>query len=302
MDTQQLTAFDRIVRAGSFSRAARDLNIAQPTISARIQALEHEVGGPLLIRSNQGVKLTALGVSFLPYARRALAAMMEGAAAVTEAQRGERGRVSIGVLGSLAEVLLAPALVKFQRAHPTVDCFVRANEHERILELLYDGVVEIGILTWPCVQPLVTDFTPLLHFHEPVPFVVPKGHPFAGRDSVTQTEIAESNTRFLPLRWWQIAPPALMELAARTRYTANVPMEVASYLVRQGHACGFFVRGYITRALQTGEMVEVTVSDMAPITRDSALVQLERHTTLSPAADALVRCIRERAAQLGLLV
>ena len=73
MDLQQLTAFDRIVRQGSFSRAARELHIAQPTISARIQALEQEVGGPLLARSNQGVKLTALGVSFLPYARRALA-------------------------------------------------------------------------------------------------------------------------------------------------------------------------------------------------------------------------------------
>ncbi|MCB9158140.1 MAG: LysR family transcriptional regulator, partial [Caldilineaceae bacterium] len=69
MDLQQLTAFDRIVRQGSFSRAARELHIAQPTISARIQALEQEVGGPLLARSNQGVKLTALGVSFLPYAR-----------------------------------------------------------------------------------------------------------------------------------------------------------------------------------------------------------------------------------------
>ena len=63
MDHNQLTTFDRIVREGSFSRAARELHIAQPTISARIHALEEEVGGALLTRTNHGVQLTALGVS-----------------------------------------------------------------------------------------------------------------------------------------------------------------------------------------------------------------------------------------------
>lgn len=85
---------------------ARELQLAQPTISARIQAFEQEVGGSLLVRSNHGATLTTLGVSFLPYARRALAAMLEGVAA-HEAQRGLHGRVTIGVLGSLAETLLA---------------------------------------------------------------------------------------------------------------------------------------------------------------------------------------------------
>lgn len=71
MDVDQLIAFDRIVREGSFSRAAWELHIAQPTISARIQALEQEVGGPLFARSSRKISLTALGTSFLPYARRA---------------------------------------------------------------------------------------------------------------------------------------------------------------------------------------------------------------------------------------
>jgi DNA-binding transcriptional LysR family regulator len=63
MDLEQLTAFDRIVREGSFSRAARELHLAQPTISARIQALEQEVGGSLLVRSNHGATLTTLGIN-----------------------------------------------------------------------------------------------------------------------------------------------------------------------------------------------------------------------------------------------
>jgi DNA-binding transcriptional LysR family regulator len=53
------------VRDGSFSRAARTFNIAQPTISARIQGLEQVVGGPLFRRGGRSIVLTELGESFL---------------------------------------------------------------------------------------------------------------------------------------------------------------------------------------------------------------------------------------------
>ena len=301
MDLEQLTAFDRIVREGSFSRAARELQLAQPTISARIQALEQEVGGSLLVRSNHGATLTTLGVSFLPYARRALAAMLEGVAAAQEAQRGLRGRVTIGVLGSLAEALLAPALVKFQASYPTVDCYARSADHLPMIDLLYDGIVELAVIAWPCVQPLVTDLKPLLHFHEPVPFVVPRRHPFATRPGVIQSEILQSESRFLLLRWWQITPPEVARLAAQARYATDVPREIALHLACEGHAHGFFTQMYIIQTLQTGTLVEIPVTDLRPLYRDSALVCLERRATLSPAASALVQCIRERAVHLRLL-
>ncbi|HRW08237.1 MAG TPA: LysR family transcriptional regulator [Caldilineaceae bacterium] len=299
MDIQQLTAFDRIIREGSFSRAALTLNIAQPTISARIQALEQEVGGPLLTRSNQGVQLTALGISFLPYARRALGAMVEGVTAVQEAQAGQRGRVTVGVLGSLARILVAPALVKFQASYPTVDCYVRANDHWQLIEMLYDGIVELAIITWPCVQPLTTDLQPLLNFREHAPLIVPARHPFATRPTVTQSDIVNDDVRFLPLRWWQITPPDLAYLAARARFTADVPKELATYLVAEGQATGFFTEGYIAQELASGAVAAVPVADMAPLYRDSALVKLERQSILSPAAQTLVRHIQERAGMLG---
>lgn len=301
MDIQQLTAFDRIVREGSFSRAAMMLNIAQPTISARIQALEQEVGGSLLTRSNQGVQLTALGTSFLPYARRALGAMIEGVAAVQEAQAGQRGRVTIGVLGSLARVLVAPALVDFQMRYPTVDCYVRANDHWQLIEMLYDGIVDLAIITWPCVQPLTTDFKPLLYLREKVPLIVPAHHPFATRPTIRQADILNDTSRFLPLRWWQITPPELAYLATHARLSSDVPKEVATYLVTEGQAIGFFTEGYIVEELVSGAVTSVPVADMAPLYRESALVQLERQATLSPAAEALVHTIEAHAQQLGYL-
>ncbi|MBN9000374.1 MAG: LysR family transcriptional regulator [Rhizobiales bacterium] len=71
MDVDQLRSFDRIIRDGSFTKAAARLNVTQATISARIRTLEDQVGGPLLTRGRK-VELTERGATFLPYARRVL--------------------------------------------------------------------------------------------------------------------------------------------------------------------------------------------------------------------------------------
>src|SRR5258708_9194554 len=77
MELDQLIAFERVVREGSFSRAAIGLGIGQPAVSSRIQGLEEAVGGTLFSRGRR-IRLTTLGESFLPYARRVLEVLREG--------------------------------------------------------------------------------------------------------------------------------------------------------------------------------------------------------------------------------
>src|SRR5437868_1704227 len=96
MDAEQLRTFLQIVREGSFSKAARALDVTQPTVSARLRALEGEVGGPLLRRERPRPELTELGQTFLPFARRALDAMAQGVEAAQMARTGERGQLNIG--------------------------------------------------------------------------------------------------------------------------------------------------------------------------------------------------------------
>src|SRR6266702_3761766 len=85
MDRDQLAAFDHIAREGSFTRAALSLGIGQPAVSARIRALEEQIGGTLFTRGRR-IALTALGESFLPFARRALELLGEGIEAARVAQ------------------------------------------------------------------------------------------------------------------------------------------------------------------------------------------------------------------------
>jgi DNA-binding transcriptional LysR family regulator len=302
MDVDQLIAFDRIVREGSFSRAAWELHIAQPTISARIQALEQEIGGALFARSSRKISLTALGSSFLPYAQRAIEVLAEGAAAAREAQDGQRGRLTFGVLGSLAGCLLAPALAQFQRGHPHVECYVRAGSHQRMVELLCDGVVELGLIAWPCIDPLRVELTPLLKLSEPVVLVVPARHPLALQLGVTQQDVADQAAPLLLVRWWQSTHAGVAKIAARAHTVANVPPETARQMLLEGVGIGFFTRTQVADALATGQLCEVRIIDMGPITRESALVRLARQKEISVVGTAFIAEVRQVAARAGILI
>ena len=123
MDIGQLIAFKRIVREGSFSRAAWSLGIAQPTISARIQRLEKEIGGALFKRGRK-IALTELGDTFLPYARQTLTILQTGLEATRQSYQGDRGRLSVGILRSLAGGFLSPMLARFHQQYPNVKCYM----------------------------------------------------------------------------------------------------------------------------------------------------------------------------------
>src|SRR5258706_9209047 len=88
MNLRQLHYLVAIAEEGSFTRAAEQLFVAQPSLSQQIKSLEHELGGPLLERVPTGVRLTAAGKAFLPEAR----------AAVTHADRARRNaRSALGL-------------------------------------------------------------------------------------------------------------------------------------------------------------------------------------------------------------
>ncbi|HRW04736.1 MAG TPA: LysR family transcriptional regulator [Caldilineaceae bacterium] len=302
MNQDQLIAFERIVREGSFSRAAWALDIAQPTISARIRALEDEVGGALFVRGRRQVMLTEQGIAFLPYVRKVLATLGEGVEAARLAQRGERGRVSLGILGSLTGGFLTPVLARFHERYPDVTLHVEDGNHQQILEWLIDGVVELGMIAWPRTDVFAVDLTPLLHVHEEMVLAVAPHHPLAKVGTVTQEMVAEQSNPFLLMRWWQITPDPLVQLAARARAVYDLPMATGYQLVQQGIGAGFFNITQIADALAQGQLVPLTVADMPILYRDTAVV----HVTLPPAplsspAQNLLDLLRQQGKQMGIL-
>lgn len=299
MDTDQLLAFERIVREGSFSRAAWALGLAQPTISARVQALERIVGGPLFIRGARGVVLTDLGTSFLPYARRALEVLEAGVDAARQARAGQRGRVTIGVLESLSGSFLGPVVARYHTEHPQVELMVRAGRHEQLIELLLDGVVGLAIIAWPCADSLVTDLEVLLRLRERVVLVAAPAHPLAAGSSPDEERVTTESRPFLLLRWWLSLPAPVARIAQRARPAVDLPMDTGRQMVLSGAGAGFFPWMQVADAVAVGRLREIEVQGVGPLWRESALVR-RASAAYGPAAVALVEAIAGRAREVGI--
>lgn len=299
IDLEQLITFERIVREGSFSAAAWALDLPQPTVSARIKALEGAVGGRLFHRQGRRVALTELGQTFLPYARRSIAVLSEGVAMARQSEYGQHGRVTYGGLTSLSGALVGGAVAEFHRTHPQVDLLIKGSEHELVVDWLRDRVVELGLVVYPCPESVLTPMQPLVRFRESVILVVGRTHPLAGRVTITYQELLETARPFLSLRWWKTMHPVIAQIAGESE-SITASTESARYMVRSGSAMGFFTKTHILDDLKNGTLIELVVDELPSLVRDSALVWLPRDTPLSVATLGFVEAIYQQALQVGL--
>jgi DNA-binding transcriptional LysR family regulator len=119
MRLRNLNTFVKVARLGSFHAAAQQLHATQPTISARINALETELGTQLFIRDKSGTRLSSRGVQLLPYAEKLLAISQEMKQQIAE-ENPQKGTLRIGIADTLAHLWLSPLLKYWQEHHPLV--------------------------------------------------------------------------------------------------------------------------------------------------------------------------------------
>src|SRR3954468_15809809 len=120
MDRADLELVVAIARTGSLTGAARELSIAQPPLSRRLQQLEREVGAALFLRGRHGATPTAVGRSLIAGAEAALAAIQRAEQDALDAAAGRAGRLRVGVTPTLGAVLLPGVLAAFRQSHPDV--------------------------------------------------------------------------------------------------------------------------------------------------------------------------------------
>jgi DNA-binding transcriptional LysR family regulator len=292
MDTNQLQAFDMITRQGSFSKAARALDLSQPTISMRIQALEQAVGGALFVRGGSRLELTELGTSFLPHARQALAVLASGVEITRQIKQGARGRVSVATLPTLTTGFAASAMARFYVDHPHVDLIVHTNHSDQILEMLYDGQVRLGLLNWPLFSPI--ELTPLLRFREPLIAVAHPSHPLAQKESITSLDLVREGQPYWRVDWGPEVRTWHAHLIEASRTITEMPIHTAHELVLRGLGVALQARPHVTADLTAGRLIELSMRDLPSFARESALVCLSREEPhLSTATRAFITVLRE---------
>ncbi|GCE15454.1 LysR family transcriptional regulator [Tengunoibacter tsumagoiensis] len=293
MDLHQLQAFDHIVLYNHFSKAARKLEVSQPTISLRIRALEQEVGGPLFERRGNRVFLTELGQTFLPYAQTALRAMTTGVDAARRTREGERGQVRIATLPSLATGFFATALTHFYRQYPHIDVVIHTGHTREICEMLHEHYVDLGFVVGPFFHP---EFSPLLHLKEPLALVTYPQHPLTQVEQVTLQDIVNQGSPFFLIDWnvevkqWQSHL-----LATSPSSTIEVPPQTAYDLLMRGKGVAFLTRTMVEHELKTGTLVELSVQHMPSFHRESLLIQHHAVAPLPVAINEWLRVFREEA-------
>jgi len=130
--------FIRVADTGSFSKAAADLEIGQPTVSRRIQDLEAQLGADLFLRTTRALSLTEAGQTFYTRAKSILDAFEAAEAEVRGLDNEPVGQLRISVPHSLSRVVIAPALASFMRRYPDLSLDVISDDS-------YTDIVQEGV-------------------------------------------------------------------------------------------------------------------------------------------------------------
>ena len=133
-----METFIRVVEAGSFSTAARHLNVGQPAVSKAIARLEEGLRTRLLLRSTRGLRPTEAGHNFYERARRAIEEADEAYLAARDAGAGFVGQLRVSACAAFASLHIIPRLPTFLAAHPGLSIDLILDD--RALDIIEEGV------------------------------------------------------------------------------------------------------------------------------------------------------------------
>ena len=133
-----MATYVRVIETGSFSSAARQLEIGQPAVSKAIAQLEEWLGVSLLLRSTRSLSPTEAGRTFYERARRAIEEADEAVLAARGAAAGLSGRLRVAAAVCFARIHIVPEFPRFLAQHPNLDIDMILDE--RVIDLVEEGI------------------------------------------------------------------------------------------------------------------------------------------------------------------
>ena len=186
LEIQQLEQFVALARAGTFTRAAEELNLSQPALSRSIRRLEDEVGQPLFERKPREVVLTNLGELLLERAKKILSLVNDTSSLIADADR--QGRVRLGAIPTIAPYMLPELLQGFQAEHPNISVGVMEDYTENLIKGVSHGEIDLAIIALP-VQAKYLESEAL--FDEELHLVLPQKHPLLEHREISAAMIED---------------------------------------------------------------------------------------------------------------
>jgi LysR family transcriptional regulator, hydrogen peroxide-inducible genes activator len=147
MEMHQLRYFAAVARTGTFSRAARECRVAQPSLSQQILKLEDEVGERLFERTQRRALLTPAGSLFLPHALNILEAAERGRQEIREMGGKVRGKILVGALPTIAPYFLPGVVRSFRAKYPGVELIIHEETTQQLLRSLEEKELDLALIS-----------------------------------------------------------------------------------------------------------------------------------------------------------
>ncbi len=190
IDSRQLLAFKTLAQTGSFTRAAKQLNLTQSAVSHSIKALEDDLGCPLINRLGRTIHLTQAGETFLTSAERMVRQMQNVRAELEGLGKWGVGRLRIGAGTTVCQYILPTVIREFRETFPDCQLSVVPGDAKELFERLRANEIDLALTLVP---DALDDIVAQRVFTDELSFVVSPMHPWAGRKIAPAGEIGEQN-------------------------------------------------------------------------------------------------------------
>jgi DNA-binding transcriptional LysR family regulator len=176
MNVKHLKYFVMAIDLGSYSAAAREAGVTQPTISSAIKSLEKEFGNFLVLPNKEGLELTNAGQSLLESSRTLLGDAERIREDMQRMKNVEEGNIAIGIRKHLMTSTMHKLLDRFTRDNPSIDLKIRTGDYFQLREKLLGAGLDFVIDHSPISKPPADVETELL-MRDPFMVFMRSGHP-----------------------------------------------------------------------------------------------------------------------------
>lgn len=269
IDLKQLKYFLAVAEEKSFSRAAERLHISQPPLSQQIMKLESELGVRLFARTTRSFELTVAGKALMAEASDLLGRMRMTIDTIRQIDRGEVGRLRVGIVGSAMWGPIPSLLERFQSEFPKVTWTIHELGPDQQFEALRSKQIDVGFWREPRLEE---DELKAAHLHQELCFresvcvAVHKHHALARRDAIDLIDIA--NEPMLTLHLSQSAEPRyLVQCCINAGFQPTIFQEAAepqTLLAMVGAGLGVALMPETTSRIGWPGVVFVPIQENAP--------------------------------------
>ncbi|WP_270170614.1 LysR family transcriptional regulator [Paenibacillus sp. SYP-B4298] len=196
MEMRHLHYFLAVAHYGSFSKAAQQLHVAQPTLSKMVRVLETELGVELFDRSAKRIELTDAGRSLISSGQRVIQSMDHLMAELSDVVKLKRGSLRLGLPPMVGGHFFPGIIERFHQTYPDIQVLLEEHGGRRIEAAVEAGELDAGLVLLPVNRQERFHMMPFIE--EPLRCVLDAQHPLAHQSSLELRELASE--RFILFR------------------------------------------------------------------------------------------------------